>query len=72
LSNHFLTFLERKIYLVISIFLITRLYSTSPSTRATHGVFLHVIFVVIAMLFWIFNNLYDENLMFLKDVEVYQ
>jgi len=22
--------------------------------------------------FWIFNNLYDENLIFLKDVEVYQ
>jgi len=22
--------------------------------------------------FWIFNNLYDENLMFLKDVEVYK
>jgi len=47
------------------------LLKTNPSTRATHEFFLHVIFVVIAMGFWIFNNLYDENLMFLKDVEVY-
>jgi len=40
------------------------LYLTSPSIRATHGFFLYVIIVVIAMGFWIFNNLYDENLMF--------
>jgi len=37
---------------------------TSPSTHATYGFFLYVIIVVIAMGFWIFNNLYDENLMF--------
>jgi len=37
---------------------------TSPSTRATHGFFLYVIIVVIAMGFWRFNNLYDDNLMF--------
>jgi len=37
---------------------------TSPSTRGTHGIFLYVIIMVIAMGFWIFNNLYDDNLMF--------
>ena len=49
-----------------------RMYKTNLSTRATHRVFLDVIFFVIAIGFWIFNNLYDENLMFLKDVEVYK
>jgi len=37
---------------------------TSSSTRATHGFFLYVIIVLIAMGFWIFINLYDDNLMF--------
>jgi len=48
------------------------MYKTNLSTRATHRVFLDVIFLVTAMGFWIFNNLYDENLIFLKDVKVYK
>jgi len=37
---------------------------TNHSTRATHGFFLYIIIVVIVMGFLIFNNLYDDNLMF--------